>query len=145
VIRNRAVLFAFSLIVGGVFVWAAVLKIRDPLAFAQNIANYRIVCNLIAFWIGLLLPWLELAAGVFLIVGLWRRTSALLLSTMLAGFIVLVAVTMVRGIDVDCGCFGSLSGKANLGLIIQDAVLLFMSLTVFLSKADPIRLIGKKS
>lgn len=144
-IRNRAVLFAFSLIVGGVFVWAAVLKIRDPLAFAQNIANYRIVCNLIAFWIGLLLPWLELAAGVFLIVGLWRRTSALLLSAMLAGFIVLVAVTMVRGIDVDCGCFGGLSGKADFGLIIQDAVLLFMSLTVFLSKADPIRLIGKKS
>jgi len=137
VIRNRAVLFAFSLIVGGVFVWAAVLKIRDPLAFAQNIANYRIVCNLIAFWIGLLLPWLELAAGVFLIVGLWRRTSALLLSAMLAGFIVLVAVTMVRGIDVDCGCFGGLSGKADLGLIIQDAVLLFMSLTVFLSKAEP--------
>jgi len=137
VIRNRAVLLAFSLVVGGVFVWAAVLKIRDPLAFAQSVANYKIVCNLVAFWIGLLLPWLELAAGAFLIVGLWRRTSALLLSAMLAGFIVLVAVTMIRGIDVDCGCFGSLSRKADLGLIFQDAALLFMSLTVFLSKAEP--------
>jgi putative oxidoreductase len=135
VIRNKAVLCIFRLIVGGVFVWAAVLKIRDPLGFAQNIANYRVVGNMIAFWVAVVLPWLELTAGVLLIVGLWRRTNALLLSLMLAGFIILVAVTIARGIDVDCGCFGSLSRKADLGLILQDAALLFMSLTVWLSNA----------
>lgn len=134
-IRNKAVLCIFRLIVGGVFVWAAVLKIRDPLGFAQNIANYRVVGNMIAFWVAVVLPWLELTAGVLLIVGLWRRTNALLLSLMLAGFIILVAVTIARGIDVDCGCFGSLSRKADLGLILQDAALLFMSLTVWLSNA----------
>jgi putative oxidoreductase len=131
VIRNKAVLLAFRLIVGGVFVWAAVLKIRDPLGFAQNIANYRVVGDAIAFWTALVLPWIELAAGAFLIVGLWRRTSALLISMMLAGFIVLVAVTVARGIDVDCGCFGSLSRRADLVLILQDAALLFMSAAVW--------------
>ncbi len=134
-IRNKAVLCIFRLIVGGIFVWSAVLKIRDPLGFAQNIANYRVVGNTIAFWVAVVLPWLELTAGVLLIVGLWRRTNALLLSLMLAGFIILVAVTIARGIDVDCGCFGSLSRKADLGLILQDAALLFMSLTVWLSNA----------
>ena len=142
--KNRAVLSAFCLVVGGVFIWAAALKIRDPLGFAQNIANYRVVGTALAFWIGLILPWLELAAGVFLIAGVWRRTSALLLSLMLAGFIVLIAVTMLRGIDVDCGCFGSLSRKADLGLLLQDAALLFMSGAIFASKAEPLGLIRKR-
>lgn len=143
-IKNRVVLSAFCLIVGGVFIWAAVLKIRDPLGFAQSIVNYKVVRNSIAVWVAIVLPWLELAAGVFLIAGLWRRTSALLLSLMLAGFIVLIAITMLRGIDVDCGCFGSLSRKADLGLILQDAALFFMSASVFVSKAEPFGLIGKK-
>ena len=143
-LRNRAVLFAFCLVVGGVFVWAAVLKIRDPLAFAQDVANYRVVGRAPAFWGAIVLPWIELVCGLCLIVGIRRRTSALLASLMLAGFIVLVAVTMIRGIDVDCGCFGGLSRKAGLGLLLQDAALLVMSAAVFASKADALGSIGKR-
>lgn len=143
-IRNRAVLFAFCLVVGGVFIWAAVLKIRDPLAFAQDVANYRVVGRAPAFWVALALPWVELVSALCLVAGLWRRTSALLISLMLAGFVVLVAATMVRGIDVDCGCFGSLSGKADLGLLLQDAALLFLSATVFASKAEPYAFFKKR-
>jgi hypothetical protein len=143
-IRNRAILLSFALVVGGVFVWAALLKIRDPLAFARDISNYRVVCDAIAVWVAILLPWLEMVTGLCLAAGLWRRTAALLASLMLAGFIVLVAVTMIRGLDVDCGCFGSLSRKADLGLILQDAVLLFMAASVFASKADAPGTIGRR-
>lgn len=142
--RNRAVLLAFCLIAGGVFVWAAVLKIRDPLDFAQSISNYRVVGGAVAFWVALVLPWVELLCGLGLIAGLWRRTCALLISLMLAGFIVLVAATMIRKIDVDCGCFGTLSRKADLGLLLQDAALLFMAATVFASRAEPPGLFKKR-
>ncbi len=132
-IRNRIVLFLFRLIVGGVFIWAGSLKIADPLGFAQSIQNYQAFPRPLVFLIAVVLPWVEVLAGAFLILGLWRRSSALLLSLLLFGFIALVAFALLRGIDTSCGCFGSLSRRADLGLILTDLVLLFFALSVFLA------------
>ena len=129
-IRNKIVLFLFRIVVGGLFLYAGAVKISDPLGFAQGIANYRLVPRAIAFFAALILPWVEVLAGAALVAGLFRRTSAGLISLMLVFFIVLVAVTMIRGLDVDCGCFGALSRKAGWSLILEDAAMLFMALQV---------------
>jgi len=136
-IHNKIVLFLFRLIVGGVFTWAGVLKIADPLGFAQSIQNYQFFPRDFTFIIAIVLPWMEVLAGAFLILGLFRRSSALLISSLLLGFIGLVALALLRGIDTSCGCFGSLSRRADLGLILTDAVLLFMAVNVFLAKPRP--------
>ena len=132
-IRNKFVLYAFRLIIGGLFIYAGVIKIADPLGFARDIQNYRILPPAACLFIALVLPWFEALTGAFLIVGIFKRTSAWLLSFLLAGFIVLVIITMARGLDVDCGCFGSLSRKADGRLILEDALMLFMVLEVALS------------
>lgn len=132
-IGNRKVLFVFRLIVGGTFVYAGVLKVVDPLAFAADILNFRIVGPEVAVLTALFLPWIEIVCGAFLVLGWLRRASSLLISLMLAGFVVLVIVTIARGLDVDCGCFGALSGKADWGLLVQDLVLMFMSLSILLA------------
>ena len=132
-IRNKFVLYAFRLIIGGLFIYAGVIKIADPLGFARDIQNYRILPPAACLFIALILPWFEALSGAFLIVGIFKRTSAWLLSFLLAGFIVLVIITMARGLDVDCGCFGSLSRKADGRLILEDALMLFMVLEVALS------------
>ncbi|MDH4197106.1 MAG: DoxX family membrane protein [Candidatus Aminicenantes bacterium] len=129
--RKRAVLLVFRLFVGGVFIYSGVVKILDPLAFAQQVRNYRTVGQDLAFVVALYLPWLEALAGAFLMAGIFKKASAALISLMLGGFIVLVAATMVRGIDVDCGCFGALSRRADWRLLLEDAVLLAMSLAIF--------------
>jgi len=129
-IRNKHVLCAFRLIIGGLFIYAGVIKIADPLGFARDIQNYRILPPAACLFIALALPWFEALSGVFLIVGIFKRTNAWLLSFLLAGFIVLVIITMARGLDVDCGCFGSLSRKADGRLILEDAVMLYMSLQI---------------
>ncbi len=138
-IRNRAVLFAFRIVVGGLFLYAGALKIADPLGFAQDIDNYRLVPRAIAFFTALILPWVEVLAGAALVAGLFKRTSAGLISLMLVFFILLVAVTMVRGLDVDCGCFGALSRKAGWTLILEDAAMLFHGrfARFFASEAPP--------
>lgn len=133
-IRNRIALFLFRLIVGGVFIWAGSLKIADPLGFAQSIQNYQAFPRPLVFVIAVVLPWVEVLAGALLILGPWRRSSALLLSLLLVGFIGLVASALVRGIDTSCGCFGSLSRRADLGLIVTDIVLLFFAVNVFLER-----------
>ncbi|MHB8094551.1 MAG: MauE/DoxX family redox-associated membrane protein [Candidatus Aminicenantales bacterium] len=132
-IRNKTVLFIFRLLVGGLFIYAGVLKVAEPVDFARNISNYRLVPHVIAFFTALVLPWIEILAGALLVLGVFRRTNALLIAAMLVFFIVLVAVTMIRGIDVDCGCFGTFSRKADWSLILEDAVMLFMVLQVALA------------
>jgi len=133
-VANRYILFGFRLVVGGVFIWAAVLKIGDPLGFAQNIANYRLFPRFLDFILALTLPWIEVATGALLILGLGSRSSALISSVLLGSFIILVLTAVLRGIETDCGCFGSLSGKADLKLIAMDAVLLFFSINILLAK-----------
>ena len=133
-IRNKYILLVFRLVVGGMFIWAGVSKIIDPLEFAQNIANYRVFPQGISFFLALVLPWIEVICGVSLILGIFRYASALLLSGLLAVFLVLITVTIIRGIDIDCGCFGDLSGKVDYKLILMDSVLLFFSLNIFFSR-----------
>ncbi|HDZ27606.1 MAG TPA: DoxX family membrane protein, partial [Candidatus Aminicenantes bacterium] len=79
-IRNKYILIAFRLVVGGMFIWAGISKIIDPLGFAQNIANYRVFPEGISFFLALVLPWIEVICGVFLILGIFLSASALLLS-----------------------------------------------------------------
>lgn len=131
-IRNKSILFVFRLIVGGIFIWAGLLKIFDPLGFAQNIANYRVFPQAISFFMALILPWIEVICGVFLVFGILRGASSLLLSGLLTGFLVLIALTFVRGIDIDCGCFGSFSRRIDYKLILMDSILLFFSLNIYL-------------
>lgn len=143
-IGNKYLVFSFRLILGGVFIWAGLLKIFDPLGFAEDIANFRVFPQWISFFLALILPWIEVISGVFLILGLFRHASTLILSLLLAAFLVLIVVSIMRGIDIDCGCFGSFSQKVDYKLILTDCVLLFLSLNIFFSKSDHFVLFRKK-
>lgn len=129
-VRNKTVLFVFRVVLGGLFVYAGVVKVGDPLDFAQDIRNYQLVGQSLAFIAALILPWLEIVAGVFLIAGIWKRGAALVVSGLLVFFIALTAVTMVRGLDVDCGCFGAIGRKAGWSVVLEDLAMLFLGLCV---------------
>ena len=94
-----------QLALGAIFVAAAIPKIADPPSFAHMIYNYRLVpggvVNLAALWI----PWVELLAGLALILGVWRRGAALVTGLLLLVFIAAVGVNLARGHAIDCGCF----------------------------------------
>ena len=132
-INNKLILWAFRILVGGVFVWAGLLKILDPLEFAQNIANYRVFSRDLSFLIALVLPWVEVLCGILVILGIFRSASSFLLSGLLGVFLVLITVTIFRGLDVDCGCFGSIGRHVDYRLLITDIVLLYMALNIFVS------------
>ena len=130
-LKNRTLLLVFRLALGGLFVYAGVVKVLDPLDFAQNIRNYRLVGQSLSFIAAAVLPWLEILAGVALAAGIWKRASALIISGLLVFFIVLTLVTIARGLDVECGCFGALSRKSGFGVILEDLGMLFMGLSLF--------------
>ena len=90
---------------GLVFLFSAWPKIDDPPGFAEMIWNYRILPGSFVNPLAMLLPWLELAAGVALVSGLLRKGAALLIGLLLLIFMAALATDLARGIAVDCGCF----------------------------------------
>jgi putative oxidoreductase len=133
-ISNKYILLFFRLVVGGVFIWAGLLKIFDPLDFAQNIANYRIFSQSVSLFLALIIPWIEVICGLLLVMGIFRETASFMLSGSLVVFLALIIVTLIRGLDIECGCFGSLSRRVDYKLLLTDVVLLFFSLNIFLSQ-----------
>ena len=129
-VRNKTVLLVFRLVLGGLFVYAGVVKALEPLDFAQSIRNYDLVGQSLSFIIAIVLPWFEIITGLALISGFWRRGAALLICGLLVLFVVLIAVTMIRGLDVECGCFGAVSRKAGFGAILEDLGMLTLGLCI---------------
>jgi uncharacterized membrane protein YphA (DoxX/SURF4 family) len=134
-LKNKTLLLVFRLVLGGLFVYAGVVKVLDPLDFAQNIRNYRLVGQSLSFIAAVVLPWLEILAGAALAAGIWKRASALIISGLLVFFILLTLVTIARGLDVACGCFGALSRKSGFGVILEDLGMLFMGLCLLFAPA----------
>ena len=133
-IQNKQLLLVFRFVVGVVFIWSGIIKVIAPLLFAQDVANYQIFPQGLAFLIALILPWIEILCGLLLVLGIWSRTASLLISGLLVAFLILLSTTIIRGIDVACGCFGALSHTVDYKLILLDSVLLFLTLNIFFSR-----------
>ncbi len=101
------------LLIGSLFVYASIYKIFDPSAFATSIRNYGLAPPLYSNLIAMTLPWLELVAGVFLILGIQTKAAALLASSMMLVFLGVIVYAYTVGLDIDCGCFSSSAGSSG--------------------------------
>lgn len=116
------------------FLFAGVAKLADPIAFAVEITNYRLASAL-APWLAATLPAIEIAVGAALVApwSAWRRAGALAATGLLLVFTIAVTQTVVRGINVDCGCFGGQSGPVTGLTIARDLALLAACLLLLLA------------
>ena len=105
------------------FVVAALPKLADPPAFAHMIYNYRILPGPLVNLAALVMPWAELLLGIALVLGIWRRTAALLVGALLALFIVAISVNLLRGNAIDCGCFDVASAGKSWEERIRDMLM----------------------
>ncbi len=114
------------LALGGIFIYASLDKIAHPREFAQIIANYAVLPGWLISLPALVLPWLELIAGLCLVIGLWPRSAALLLVLLLLAFILALGYNALRGIDVSCGCFSTSASDTESAwvLILRDLLIL---------------------
>ncbi|MBD3298642.1 MAG: DoxX family membrane protein [candidate division Zixibacteria bacterium] len=137
-LKNDWVLLGIRLIVGGFFVYAALDKIGNPGEFSRIVYNYRVLPGSLVNAFAIFLPWLELFAGMALIIGTRTVGSAAVITGLMAVFIIAVTSAVARGIKIDCGCFttgGNGARQVGLPLIIQDAVLLVLSLWIWIQGA----------
>ncbi len=90
-----------------VFLLACYHKILDPGSFALDVATYQILPLSLINLMAIILPWIELVAGVLLLVGFRTRAAALLISGMMLMFTVAILIALDKGLDMSCGCFAS--------------------------------------
>ena len=127
---------AARFLLGAIFLWASVTKVPDMAAFAESVANYRIVPPSLVPVVAAAVVGVEIAAGVALIFNVWARAAALLLAALLAVFTVGLASALARGIDLACGCFGG-TDAATWWTVLRDVVLLAWALGVAASSPSP--------
>jgi len=122
---------------GGLLILAGVLKLRAPVAFATEIANYQLF-PAVAPYVAAVLPVLELVVGGALVVAprAWRRAAALGALGMLATFTVAVASAYFRRINIDCGCFGTGGGPITGLTLVRNVVLMTAAATIVAAERD---------
>lgn len=93
-------------VVAGLLVYAAVGKLGDLRAFAQDVDNYRIVPETWVAAVAITLPTLEIVVAAALVSGVGARGASLVATVLMFVFAAGMAQALARGIDLECGCFG---------------------------------------
>lgn len=110
------VIRACQLAIGLAFAVAALGKLGDLRSFALQLHNFRVVPIPLENLFALSLPWIELVAALALVLGIQARAGALVAAGLMAVFTVAVASALVRGLDIECGCFGT-GDASRVGLV----------------------------
>ncbi len=122
--RSTIVLRGLEVVLGGLFIYAGLQKLLHPYEFAEAVLAYRLLPGSLVGMVAALLPWVEIAAGLTLVAGLKRRSGLILLGGLLAGFLLVILITMARGLKIDCGCGLFFQRQVGPAAILEDLVLL---------------------
>lgn len=132
--------FIFRIIVGGIFLLAGLAKISDPVRFLLTLREFQLFPEVIIRFLAVYLPWLEFILGLFILLGILYRTSSLMLAFLNAVFTLAILSVIIRGIDIDCGCFGLLADilkipdSADIKAVIRNLLFIGMCLYIFFVK-----------
>jgi hypothetical protein len=102
----QAIRWSVRLGLCALFLWAGSAKLLDPTVFAEDISHYRILPGKLVPALAVGLPVLECVVALALLTRAYLRGAAWLGAGLLALFAAAMAQAKLRGIDLDCGCFG---------------------------------------
>ena len=119
------------IILGSIFVYSGIYKIKDPQTFEVVIRNYKILGDPLVAMTAMTLPPLEIIVGICLIIKLCFKGAVFTSAALLITFICSLASLILRDIDIECGCLGL---KTTLQMqIFLDSVLLLSTFYLFYS------------
>ena len=96
VLNNKYLLFVLRVFLAFVFIYAAVLKIAEPSDFSLAIANYKLLPDNFINILAIILPWIEISAGLLLLFGVAVKENSIIISGMLVIFIIAIAISLAR-------------------------------------------------
>lgn len=130
----RAITWILRVMIGGVFLYAGAVKFMDPAGFAVSILSYELLPNLVVLPLAVWLPAFELVLGIVLLIGIQTRAAALGSALLGAVFVFALSQAWIRGLIIDCGCFGAgdaspaglLTALIRAGLLTVAAISLYV-------------------
>jgi uncharacterized membrane protein YphA (DoxX/SURF4 family) len=130
--RQSISILVARIFLGVLFLYASIDKILYPGAFAEIVYNYRLLPDGLIHVTAVVLPWVELLLGLFLILDLLLPGAVLVANALFMIFLVAIAFNVARGLDIACGCFTpateSLTPVPMFYYLSRDGLLLALSL-----------------
>lgn len=121
---------------GFTFLVASLDKLGEPALFARAIENYHLLPPVWVPLAAVVVPWLEFLVGLGLVFGWKWRSAALVYCGLLTVYSVSLAVNLLRGVEMSCGCFSlAHAAPATWWTVLRDLVLLLPGLLVLASHA----------
>ncbi len=126
ILSNKYLHIILRILLAMVFIITGISKIVIPIDFAKNISNYDMLPNFLVNIVAIVLPWIELISGLMLLLGIRIKANTILMIIMLLIFNIAICTAMVRGLDIDCGCYADITQQSvgfkklleNFGLIL---------------------------
>ena len=128
-------------LIAALFIYAGVLKAWDPLGFANDIDNYKLLPWSIGVRLAFFLPWLEVVCGLTILARRYYYGSVSILILLVSVFIAAGVIAKARGIDVACGCFGHAGRNMSFaGHLVLDFAILAVLVVVWRWRSNENRL-----
>jgi uncharacterized membrane protein YphA (DoxX/SURF4 family) len=115
-LTDRRTIRVCQILIGLLFAASALAKMGDLHSFAVEVHNFRILPVAVENLVAMILPWVELVAALALLFGVRARSGSIVVASMLSVFTLAVLIAMARGLDIECGCFGTADGTRVGGL-----------------------------
>ena len=137
---NSAFAIMVRIVLGGLFLISGIAKILDPIRFLFTLRAFRLLPGIFEPFLALFLPWFEVVLGLFILLGLFLRTCALMLGCLNFLFMMAIVSVMLRGFEIDCGCFGLLADilpipdMADYKAVVRNLILIGMSAYLYRSQ-----------
>ncbi len=134
-LNNQYLNLLFRIILGSIFLIAAISKIADLSGFAKEIANYKIVPDMAVNLMSIVIPWIELVCAMFIITGIRIKSSVAIIGSMILVFNIAIAIAMIKGLNINCGCHTQvMAEQIGWQKIIENTGLFLLALFLFYSK-----------
>ena len=122
-------------ILGLTFIYASFHKILAPAEFAKIVYGYDLFPAAFINLIAIIIPFLELVAGLALIIGFYPRSAAIIVNALLTAYLIALTINLIRGHEFDCGCFDAgQSGYTSSSevTLVRDIIYFILGLPVIL-------------
>lgn len=116
IVSNKYFLLLLRLLLALVFIFAAIEKIAVPRNFAVSIANYKLLPVEFINIPAIVIPWIEFTSGLLLLFGISVKENSAIITFLLIVFTIAIIISLFRGLNIDCGCFGTTYGS-RIGLL----------------------------
>ncbi|MCZ7611343.1 MAG: DoxX family membrane protein [Ignavibacterium sp.] len=141
-LSNKYLLFLIRVILGFIFIYAGAEKISNPESFALSISNYKLIPAAALNICAITLPWIELVAGLLLLLGILVKENSSIILFFLSLFTIAIIISLFRGLNIECGCFGK-GNQIGLLKLGENSLMIIGSLLLVFFGSDFFKLTDK--